>query len=82
MNVFGRNFRVAVYGESHGPEVGVLIDGVPPGILLSEIDFMEDIARRKSGAPGTTKRKEGDEPFIRSGVYRGYTSGSPLCISF
>lgn len=82
MNVFGRNFRVAVYGESHGPEVGVLIDGVPPGILLSEIDFLEDIARRKSGAQGTTRRKEGDEPLIRSGVYRGYTSGSPLCISF
>lgn len=82
MNVFGRNIRVSVYGESHGPEVGVLIDGVPPGILLSEVDFLEDIARRKSGAPGTTRRREGDEPLIRSGVYRGYTSGSPLCISF
>ncbi|HNR27247.1 MAG TPA: chorismate synthase [Bacteroidales bacterium] len=82
MNVFGRNFRVAVYGESHGPEVGVLLDGVPPGILLSEIDFQEDIARRKSGAPGTTRRQEADEPLIRSGMYRGYTSGSPLCISF
>ncbi|MFA5443537.1 MAG: chorismate synthase [Bacteroidales bacterium] len=82
MNVFGRNFRVAVFGESHGPEVGVLIDGVPPGILLSEADFMEDIARRKSGATGTTKRMETDEPVIKSGVYRNYTSGSPLCIIF
>ncbi len=49
MNAFGNNFRVALYGESHGPEVGVLLDGVPPGILLSEADFMEDIARRKAG---------------------------------
>lgn len=82
MNGFGRNYRVTVYGESHGPEVGVVLDGVPPGIPLSEIDFMEDIARRKSGAPGTTRRKESDEPLIRSGVYRGYTSGTPLCIAF
>ncbi|HOO43222.1 MAG TPA: chorismate synthase [Bacteroidales bacterium] len=82
MNTFGRNFRVAVYGESHGPEVGVLIDGVPPGILLSEADFADDIARRKSGATGTTKRRESDEPVIKSGVYRNYTSGSPLCIIF
>ncbi|HPQ56867.1 MAG TPA: chorismate synthase, partial [Bacteroidales bacterium] len=82
MNVFGNNFRVALYGESHGPEVGVLLDGVPPGILLSEADFMEDIARRKSGATGTTKRRETDEPLIKSGVYRNYTSGSPLCITF
>ncbi|MFA5302440.1 MAG: chorismate synthase [Bacteroidales bacterium] len=82
MNAFGRNFRVAVFGESHGPEVGVLIDGVPPGILLSEADFMEDIARRKSGATGTTKRRETDEPLIKSGVYRNFTSGSPVCITF
>jgi len=82
MNAFGNNFRVALYGESHGPEVGVLLDGVPPGILLSEADFMEDIARRKSGATGTTKRRETDEPVIKSGVYRNYTSGSPLCITF
>ncbi len=82
MNAFGNNFRVAVFGESHGPVVGVLIDGVPPGILLSEADFMEDIARRKSGATGTTKRRETDEPVIKSGVYRQYTSGSPLCITF
>ena len=82
MNVFGKNFRVTVNGKSHGPEVSVVLDGVPPGILLSSIDFMEDIARRKSGAPGTTKRRESDQPMIRSGVYRGYTSGSPLCISF
>ena len=51
MNQFGTNFRLAVWGESHGPQIGVTIDGVSPGIPLSEADFAEDLARRRSGAP-------------------------------
>ena len=82
MNTFGRIFRVSVFGESHGPQVGVLLDGVPEGIALTEKDFEEDIARRAPGAAGTTARREADRPQIISGVYDGHTTGAPLCIVF
>ncbi|MEF2792736.1 MAG: chorismate synthase, partial [Alistipes dispar] len=82
MNQFGTNFRLAVWGESHGPQIGVTIDGVSPGIPLSEADFAEDLARRRSGAPGTTPRREADAPQIVSGVYEGYTTGAPLTVEF
>lgn len=82
MNTFGRIFRVSVFGESHGPQVGVLLDGVPEGIALSGKDFEEDIARRAPGAAGTTARREADRPQIISGVYDGHTTGAPLCIVF
>ncbi len=82
MNSFGRRFRVTLWGESHGKGVGVSLDGVPAGIALCEADFEEDLARRRSGAAGTTPRKESDLPTIMSGVYRGYTTGAPLTIQF
>ena len=82
MNQFGTNFRLAVWGESHGPQIGVTIDGVSPGIPLSEADFAEDLARRRSGAPGTTPRREADAPQSVSGVYEGYTTGAPLTVEF
>ena len=82
MNQFGTNFRLAVWGESHGPQIGVTIDGVSPGIPLSEADFAEDLARRRSGAPGTTPRREADAPQLVSGVYEGYTTGAPLTVEF
>ena len=82
MNSFGRIFRINIFGESHGPEVGVTIDGCPPGIPLSGEDFEIDLARRKSGAKGTTPRKESDIPRIISGVYQGHTTGVPLTILF
>ena len=82
MNTLGRIFRVSVFGESHGPQVGVLLDGVPEGIALTEKDFEEDIARRAPGAAGTTARREADRPQIISGVYDGHTTGAPLCIVF
>ena len=82
MNTFGRIFRVSLYGGSHGPEVGVVIDGVEPGIALSEADFAADLARRRSGAKGTTPRREPDLPLIRSGVFEGHTTGAPLTIAF
>ena len=56
MNTFGHIFRVSIFGESHGEEIGVVIDGVEPGIALSESDFAQDIARRRSGAKGPTNR--------------------------
>lgn len=80
MNTFGTLFRVHIFGESHGPAVGVTIDGCPAGIQLTHSDFTSDLARRKSGAPGTTKRTEPDEPEILSGIKDGKTTGAPLTI--
>ena len=79
---FGRIFKVSVFGESHGPATGVVIDGVAPGLALSAEDFAADIDRRRGGAPGTTPRTEADLPEILSGVYDGHTTGSPLAIIF
>jgi chorismate synthase len=80
MNTFGNIFRVSVFGESHGESVGVVIDGCPPGIKISLEDIMSDLDRRRSGAPGTTKRKEYDQPIVISGSYKGYTTGAPIVI--
>lgn len=82
MNSFGRLFRVNIYGESHGNQVGVLIDGCPAGLNISEEDFTDDLLRRKSGAKGTTPRIEDDKPRIESGVFNGFTTGAPILISF
>lgn len=82
MNSFGRKFRVSIFGESHGNGIGVVIDGVQPGISLCEADFTADILRRKSGPKGTTPRIEADEPEILSGVVEGHTTGAPLAIIF
>ena len=82
MNTFGNKFRVSIFGESHGPRIGVTVDGVLPGIPLSEEDFATDLGRRKAGALGTTPRVEDDFPQIVSGVYDGHTTGAPLTILF
>jgi chorismate synthase len=83
MNSFGRIFRINIFGESHGPCVGVTIDGVLPGIALSEPDFLPDLERRKGGLQkGTTPRKEEDFPLIKTGVFNGHTTGAPLTILF
>lgn len=83
MNTLGTNFRVHIFGESHGPAVGVVIDGVPPGIALQAEDFMADINRRKGGLQkGTTPRQETDVPIFQSGVFNGFTTGAPLTIIF
>ncbi|MCQ2147638.1 MAG: chorismate synthase [Bacteroidales bacterium] len=82
MNSFGRKFRVSIFGESHGEEVGIVMDGVPAGIMLSADDLRPDIARRKSGAKGTTPRIEPDKPVFMSGVFEGHTTGAPLTIIF
>jgi len=82
MNTFGNKFRVSIFGESHGNRIGVTVDGVLPGVPLSEADFVQDLSRRKAGALGTTPRLEADEPEIVSGVYEGKTTGAPLTILF
>lgn len=82
MNSFGQLFRIQIYGESHGPAVGVIIDGIPSGIPLKPDDLMTDLQRRKTGAKGTSLRTESDLPVFISGVYNGFTTGSPLNIQF
>jgi chorismate synthase len=82
MNRFGRIFRVELFGESHGKEVGAIIDGCPAGIPISAEDFEPDLARRRAGPAGTTPRRESDQPKLLSGIYQGRSSGSPICISF
>lgn len=83
MNSFGRLFRVQIFGESHGPCVGITIDGCPPGIDLSPEDMLPDLERRKGGQQkGTTPRKEDDFPKIISGVFEGKTTGFPITILF
>lgn len=82
MNTIGRKFRVSIFGESHGDLIGVVLDGVPAGLELSDQDFDQDILRRKSGAKGTTPRIEADRPMIVSGVFEGHTTGAPLTITF
>lgn len=82
MNSYGTNFRISIFGESHGKLIGVAMDGVPAGISLSEEDFMADLNRRRSGARGTTPRKEDDIPHIVSGTFEGCTTGAPLTVVF
>ncbi|MBQ9900659.1 MAG: chorismate synthase [Acholeplasmatales bacterium] len=82
MNTFGRLFRVSIYGESHGQSVGVIVDGVKPGIKLDKEDFLSDLSRRKSGGLGTTPRIEADDVIIESGVFEGYTTGAPVLLRF
>lgn len=80
MNTFGTIFRVSLFGESHGPVVGVTIDGCPTGMKLTEEELMTDLDRRRSGARGTTSRVEHDNPEILSGLYNGVTTGAPIVI--
>jgi chorismate synthase len=83
MNVFGRLFKITIFGESHGESVGLNIDGCPPGLPLMVEDFLEDIERRKGGnQKGTTPRKEDDLPIFKSGVFNNKTTGAPLTILF
>ena len=82
MNSFGRLFRVSILGESHGERVGVLIDGCPAGLKLTQAELFPDLERRKSGAKGTTARREPDVPHIQTGVMSGITTGAPVLITF
>ena len=81
-NSFGNSFKIEIYGGSHTESLGVIISGTPAGIPLSEADFEADLARRRSGAKGTTPRRESDVPHIVSGVENGVTTGDRLEIVF
>lgn len=82
MNTYGNNFKISIFGESHGEAVGIVIDGVRPGLQLNAEHFATDIARRRPNAHGTTERRENDDPQIVSGVFNGHTTGAPLTILF
>ncbi|UDL03267.1 chorismate synthase [Marinobacter sp. CA1] len=78
-NTFGKLFSVTTFGESHGPALGCIIDGCPPGIELSEADLQGDLDRRKPGTSRhTTQRREPDQVRILSGVFEGRTTGTPI----
>ncbi|MCZ7404000.1 MAG: chorismate synthase [Candidatus Methanoperedens sp.] len=80
-NTFGTLFRITTWGESHGPGVGVVIDGCPAGIALDETDIQKELNRRRPGQSDiTTQRKEEDKAEILSGVFSGKTTGAPISI--
>ncbi|MCA9062885.1 MAG: chorismate synthase, partial [Planctomycetaceae bacterium] len=80
-NTFGQFFRITTAGESHGPGNVVIVDGVPPGLELSEQDLIGDLARRRPGqSPLVTQRNEADAPEILSGVFDGRTTGTSIAI--
>ena len=80
MNSYGTLFRIQLFGESHGVAIGVVIDGVPPGLPLSTEDFQNDLSRRKGGSFGTTSRVEEERIQFLSGVFDGKTTGTPLAM--
>ncbi len=78
-NTIGKLFTVTSFGESHGPAIGCIVDGCPPGMALSEADLQHDLDRRKPGTSRhTTQRREADEVQILSGVFEGKTTGTPI----
>ncbi len=80
-NSFGKAFRITTFGESHGKSVGVIIDGVPPGIKIREEDIQQEMDRRKPGqSTVTTPRNENDRAFIVSGTFEGMSTGTPLTV--
>lgn len=80
-NSFGQLFKITTFGESHGPAIGVIIDGVPPQLPLTQADIQKDLDRRRPGQSKiTTQRQEPDKAEILSGVFDGKTTGAPLAI--
>lgn len=81
MNSFGHLLRVTTFGESHGPAIGCVLDGCPPGIAIAPEDFAHDLSRRATGKTRhTSARHEADEVEILSGVYEGVTTGTPIAL--
>jgi chorismate synthase len=80
-NTIGKLFTVTSFGESHGPAIGCIVDGCPPGLALTEEDLQKDLDRRKPGTSRhTTQRREADEVKILSGVFEGKTTGTPISL--
>ena len=81
-NTFGSLFAVTNFGESHGPAIGCVIDGCPPGLVLSEADIQPELDRRRPGTSRhVTQRQESDQVQILSGVFEGRTTGTPANLS-
>jgi chorismate synthase len=80
-NTFGKIFSVTTFGESHGPAIGCVIDGCPPGLMLQASEFRHDLDRRATGkSRHTSQRREADDVEILSGVYEGRTTGTPIAL--
>jgi chorismate synthase len=80
-STLGKLFCVTVFGESHGPAIGCVVDGCPPGMALAEADIQHDLDRRKPGTSRhVTQRRESDTAEILSGVYEGKTTGTPIAL--
>jgi chorismate synthase len=80
-STFGRLFRVTTFGESHGPAVGVVVDGMPPGIAIEASAIQRELDRRRPGQSAlTTQRREADQAEILSGLFEGRTLGTPIAI--
>lgn len=78
-NSIGELFRVTTFGESHGPALGCIVDGVPPGLALTEADMQANLDRRRPGTSRyTTQRREPDQVRILSGVFEGKTTGTSI----
>lgn len=77
----GERLKVAIYGESHGPSVGLVVDGLPPGLTINIEEVAKEMKRRAPGrSPLATPRKEQDEFLVESGLFHGKTTGTPLCV--
>lgn len=80
-NVFGEFFRVTTFGESHGPVIGVVIDGLQPNLEIDLTEIQKELSRRRPGQSSvTTQRKESDKVQVVSGIFEGKTTGTPLCM--
>jgi Chorismate synthase len=80
-NSFGKLFTVTTFGESHGPAIGCVIDGCPPGLPISPEEFKSDLERRATGRSRyTSQRHEADDVEMLSGVYEGRTTGTPIAL--
>ncbi|MCB1958406.1 MAG: chorismate synthase, partial [Rhodocyclaceae bacterium] len=80
-NDFGLLFRVSSFGESHGPAIGCVVDGCPPGLPISEAEIQAELDRRKPGTSRhVTQRREPDTVEILSGVFEGVTTGTPIAL--
>ena len=80
-NTLGKLFTVTTFGESHGPAMGCIVDGCPPGLPLTEADLQQDVDRRRTGTSHfVSQRREGDQVRILSGLFEGHTTGTPIGI--
>ncbi len=82
-SVIGKNLKLTIFGESHGAGVGAVIDGFPPGVLIDEVGIRRELDRRRPGQNNwSTPRSESDLPQVISGIYKGYSTGTPIAVIF